>query len=45
LPSHFLQRGGKILCPDLAVCFTLANPVPLHASHLRSGGADLFLIS
>lgn len=44
LPSHFVQRGGYILRPGFAACFTLEKPVPLHASHFRSDGGDLFLI-
>jgi hypothetical protein len=44
LPPHFIQRGGYILRPGFAACFTLENPVPLHPSHFRSVGGDVFLI-
>lgn len=44
LPSHCVQRGGYILCPGFAACFTSEKPVPLHASHFRSDEGDLFLI-
>jgi hypothetical protein len=44
LPPHCVQRGGYILCPGFAACFTLEKPVPLHALHFRSDEGDLFLI-
>ena len=44
LPSHFVQRGGYILRPGFVARFTLEKPEPLHASHFRSDGGDLFLI-
>ena len=44
LPSHFLQRGGKILRPGFTGCINTAKPVPLQAGHLCSDEFEGFIV-
>jgi len=37
LPPHSVHRAGYIFRPGCVGCFTSQRPVPLQASHLRSG--------